>query len=248
MMPLYKTYSLSIHPDDQDAVRQLSRCAGRIYSKTVSTIHKLHERKDIWLSKNDMQKLIKLYAENFPLHSQSKQATVEQYYQNLDSFFENRKADDTARPPYRTFKYQKVVYKNQAIKHDGDTIRFSNGRKGTPLEIKVKHFDAEIKYAEIIYNTYKESYQMHVVVDIESNIRVKDSDEVMAVDLGQIHPMVTFDGQNTRIYNGGELNSFARFRNTELSRLQNKMSRCEKYSRRWRKLNRAPKRLRILAS
>ncbi len=242
-MSLYKTYIFPIHPDDQEQARQISRCAGRIYSKTVSTVHKLHERKDIWLSESAMKKLIRLYAEDFLTHAQSEQAAVEQYYKALDSFFVKRKSDDTARPPYRTFKYQNVVYKESAITRMDDKVRFSNGRKGTPLYIKVEYFDGEIKYAEMIYNTYKESYQMHVVVDIESNIQVEDSDKVMSVDLGQIHPIVTFDGDNTRIYNGGKLNSFARFQNKELSRLQNKMSRCTKYSRRWRKLNRAKKKL-----
>lgn len=66
-----------------------------------------------------MKTLIKLYAEEFPIHSQSKQATVEQYYEALDSFFEKRKTDDTARPLYRTFKYQKVVYKESAITRIG---------------------------------------------------------------------------------------------------------------------------------
>ena len=43
-----KTYILPIK--QQDLAKKLARQSGRIYSKTVSTIFKLKENKDIWLS------------------------------------------------------------------------------------------------------------------------------------------------------------------------------------------------------
>ena len=55
--------------------------------------------------------------------------------------------------------------------------------------------------------------------------------------------MVTFDGKKSLIYNGKKLNSFIRFRNKKLSKLQTKMSKCQKYSNRWNKLNRAKNKL-----
>jgi putative transposase len=58
-----KTYILPI--EQQDLAHKLSRLSGRIYSKSVSTVFKLKESKDIWLSKGDMEKSIKLYASEF---------------------------------------------------------------------------------------------------------------------------------------------------------------------------------------
>ncbi len=55
--------------------------------------------------------------------------------------------------------------------------------------------------------------------------------------------MVCFDEEQSLIYNGGKLNSFIRFRNKELAKLQNKISKCQKYSNRWKKLNRGKKKL-----
>ena len=70
-----KTYIIPVPQKQQSQARNLSRYSGRIYSKVVSTIFKLKQNKDIWLSKNSMEKLIRLYAGDFPLHSQSIQGT-----------------------------------------------------------------------------------------------------------------------------------------------------------------------------
>ena len=236
-----KTYILPIK--QQELAHRLSKLSGRIYSKTVSTIFKLKQSKDIWLNKNDMEKLIKLYASGFAMHSQSKQGAVQQYYTNLKSFFKSMDKTDNANPPYRTRKFNKVIYKKSAIKLKNGFLKLSNGRGTTPLEIKTKSLNQKPKYAEIIYHHKEQVYKLHIVVDIENKQINYDNDKVLAIDLGQIHPMVTFDGEQSFIYNGGKLNSFIRFRNKELSKLQNKMSKCQKYSNRWNKSNRGKKKL-----
>ncbi|MCK8816289.1 transposase [Natroniella sulfidigena] len=237
-----KTYILPI--EQQELAYKLARLSGRIYSKTVSTIFKLKESKDVWLSKNNMEKLIKLYAKEFGMHSQTKQGAVQQYYTNLKSFFKSMDKADNPKPPYRTRKYNKVIYKKSAIKlKDNNILRLSNGRGATPLKVKTSSLNQRPKYAEIIYHSKEDRYKLHVVVDIENKKIDYDNNKTLAVDLGQIHPMVTFDGEQSLIYNGGKLNSFIRFRNKELAKLQNKMSKCQKYSNRWNKLNRGKKKL-----
>ena len=237
-----KTYILPI--EQQNLAKQLSRQSGRIYSKVVSTIFKLKEKKDIWLSKGNMEKLVKLYASEFGLHSQTKQGIVQQYFNNLKSFFKSKDKANNPKPPYRTRKFNKVIYKKSAIKlKNNNILRLSNGRGATPLKIKTSSLTQRPKYAEIIYHSKEDKYKLHVVVNIENKQINYDNDKTLAIDLGQIHPIVTFDGKESLIYNGGELNSFIRFRNKEFSKLQNKMSKCQKYSNRWKKLNRAKKKL-----
>jgi putative transposase len=237
-----KTYILPI--EQQDLAHKLSRLSGRIYSKTVSTVFKLKESKDIWLSKGDMEKLIKLYASEFGMHSQSKQGAVQQYYTNLKSFFKSMDKTDNPKPPYRTRKFNKVIYKKSAIKlKDNGILRLSNGSGVASLKIKTSSLNQRPKYAEIIYHHKEQIYKLHIVVNVENKQIDYNNDNTLAIDLGQIHPMVTFNGKQSLIYNGGKLNSFIRFRNKELAKLQNKMSKCQKYSNRWEKLNRGKKKL-----
>jgi len=237
---LNKTYVLPIK--QQELAEKLSRLSGKIYSKTVSTIFKLKENKDIWLSKNDMEKFIKLYASDFNIHSQTKQGIVQQYFNNLKSYFKSK--DNNPKPPYRTRKYNKVIYKKSAIRlKNNGILRLTNGRGNKPLKIKCPSLKQRPKYAEIIYHHKEDVYKLHIVLDIKNKKINYDNNNILAIDLGQIHPMVTFDGDQSIIYNGGKLNSFIRFRHKELSKLQTKMSRCKKYSNRWKKLNHAKKKL-----
>ena len=233
-----KTYIISIPNKQQKLARELSRQSGRIYSKVVSTIFNLKQKKDVWLKENNMIKLIRLYSNNFKLHSQTKQSIVKQYYNNLNSYFKSK--GENKSPPYKTKKYNKVPYKKSAINLKNDNIlRFSNGRKGKTFKINVPSLTKKPKYAELIYNKNIDKYQMHIVIDIENKKTNYKNNKILAIDLGVIHPLVTFNGKKVKIYNGGKLNSYLRYRNKELARLQKKISNCDKYSNRWKKLNRA---------
>ncbi|GAB6137979.1 nuclease/transposase family protein [Halanaerobaculum tunisiense] len=184
-----KTYIISTPGSQQGVADTLARKSGRIYSKVVSTVFKLKQKKDIWLSKNDMEKLIKLYSEDFGLHSQTKQGIVQQYYDNLKSYFKSRDKIENSKPPYRTKKYNKVIYKRAAIKlKENGVLRLSNGRKGKAFKIEVPSLTKEPKYAEFIYNSNLDKHQLHIVIDIENDKRKYKSDKVLAVDLGVIHP------------------------------------------------------------
>ncbi len=95
-------------------VKQISRTAGRIYSKTVSLIRKVHEKKEFWLSIGAVKKSLKL--KDYPLHSQTTQALIEGYFDALKSYFKLlKKGDKNACPPYKTSKYHSVPFKQSAI-------------------------------------------------------------------------------------------------------------------------------------
>ena len=178
------------------------------------------------------------------MHSQTKQGAVQQYYTNLKSFFKSKDKVNNSKPPYRTRKYNKVIYKKTAIKlKNSGILRLSNGRGATPLKVNTNSLNQKPKYAEIIYHHQEDKYFLHIVVEVDNKQINYDNDNILAVDLGQIHPMVTFDNKQSLIYNGGKLNSFIRFRNKELAKLQNKMSKCKKYSNRWNKFNHGKKKL-----
>lgn len=62
----------------------------------------------------------------------------------------------------------------------------------------------------------------------------------VAVDMGEIHPIVAFDGNlNADIYNGREHRSKVRYREKSKASINRKLSRCKRGSKRWKKLKRA---------
>lgn len=72
-------------------------------------------------------------------------------------------------------------------------MRLSNGRGTAPLKIRISSLNQRPKYAEIIYHSKEDRYKLHVVVDIANKQIDYDNNKILAIDLGQIHPMVTFD-------------------------------------------------------
>jgi putative transposase len=113
--------------------------SGRVYSKTVSLVRKLHRFKGFWISMVAVMAILKL--KGYQLHSQSVQATIQAYFNALKSFFRVRKSNEDARPPFRTRKYFKVCWKSSAIRLKGNQLRLSNGKGREPVVLRLSKED-----------------------------------------------------------------------------------------------------------
>jgi putative transposase len=60
-----------------------------------------------------------------------------------------------------------------------------------------------------------------------------DAEGVVGVDIGEIHPMVSYDGVDTVIFNGRYIRSLYRLRNKVIASFGKKIDRCKRYSQRW---------------
>ena len=66
--------------------------------------------------------------------------------------------------------------------------------------------------------------------------KTETGEGVVGVDIGEIHPIVSHDGEDTRIFNGRYIRSLYRHRNKVLSEFSHAISRCQRHSKRWWKL------------
>ncbi|AJG41572.1 transposase [Thermotoga sp. RQ7] len=236
-----KTYKFPASSEYYTKCKKLSKLAGRVYSKTVSLVRKIHRKKNVWLSEGTVKKYISQWAQNIPLHSQTKQALVERYFEALKSYFKASKTNQDLRPPFRTPKYTNVVWKNQAVKllEDG-ALRLSMGNGNDPLYIPTTlPKEVDIRRVELVYDKRQDKYFFHVTVAFEVQPKYK----VVGVDLGVVHPITASTEDKAVLYNGGVMNSKLRYRNKKLSEFQKKLSRKKVGSRRYRKLVRAKRRL-----
>ena len=69
------------------------------------------------------------------------------------------------------------------------------------------------------------------------------SGRTCGVDLGVKKLITVYDGEKVLTYHGGEVQSKLRYRNKELGKIQSKQSKCKKYSRKWRKLQKGKKKM-----
>ncbi len=237
----YRTYILATaKPTEQ--LDGINRLGGRIYSKTVSLTFQTHEQKGFWLSDGGLKAYLKF--KRYPCHAHSVQAMIDDYCGARRSFFANRKSNPNAKLPNKTRKFHTFTWRATGISYQHGKLRLSMGKGRAPLWIKIDKKFHNVVPAELslVYHLRTKQYAFHATYATTPKKATAKVGSAVAVDMGEIHPMVTFDGIHADIYNGREMRSVVRYQNKFKSRLNKALSRCVRYSRRWKKLKRVKNR------
>ena len=204
--------------------------SGRVYSKVVSLIRKVKRNKGFWLSQGSVQKYMRLRGYN--LHSQTIQAIIQAYFDSLKSYFQVVKKNPDAKPPKCTRKYFKVRWIQNGISFKDGVVRLSNGKGNKPITLKS---DVKPAYVEMYFQ--RGSYYFSLVYKVQVPPK-RETGKVVAIDMGEIHPIVSHDGEHTIIYNGRALRAIKQYLNKFKAYIQSKMDRCKQRSNRWYHLKR----------
>ena len=204
--------------------------AGRAYSKVVSLMRKVKRKKGFWLSQGGVQKYMRLKGYN--LHSQTLQAIIQSYFDSLKSYFRVSKSDPDAKPPKRTPHFYKVRWIQNGITFKDGVVRLSNGKGNAPITLKS---DVRPAYVEMYFQ--RGSYYFSLVYEVQIPPKRKTG-KAVAIDMGEIHPIVSHDGEHTIIYNGRALRAIKQYLNKFKGYIQSKMDRCKQRSNRWYRLKR----------
>ena len=225
---MYTTKKMKAKPTPE--LDALAHEAGRVYSKVVSLIRKIKRKKGFWLSEKSVKKYMRLRGYN--LHSQTVQAIIESYFDSLKSYFQVVKSNPDAKPPKRTPKFFKVRWKSSAISLKDGILKLSNGKGGPPITLQSTFLPV---YVEMYFQ--RGSYYFSLVYKVHMPPK-RDTGKAVAIDMGEIHPIVSHDGQQTIIYNGRALRAIKQYINKFKAHIQSKMDRCVKRSHRWYRLKR----------
>ena len=209
---------------------ELSHQAGRVYSKVVSLIRKVKRKKGFWLSKSAVRKYMRL--RDNPLHSQTVQAIIDSYFDSLASYFRVSTSNPDAKPPKRTPYYFKVRWIQNGITFKDGGVRLSNGKGNAPITLKS---DALPVYVELYFQ--RGCYYFSLVYKVHTPPK-RETGKAVAIDMGEIHPIVSHDGEQTIIYNGREVRAIRQYLNKVKAHFQSKMDRCKQRSNRWYRLKR----------
>ena len=228
---LYMTRQLKIGKSEQ--LDFLALQAGAVYSKTVVTFWRIFRKSNHWISSNAMQKLVR----DNNLHSQTVQGLVQTFYEALKSWNSLCKTDPHVKPPRRTGKYSSIPFKSSAIKLKGNMLTLSTGRGNQPVCIPWK-FELP-KYCEISFNG--EEYVLNAVYEIVLP-EMTSGEGNAGVSIGDVHLAAASAGGTTVIANGRGLRSKREYLEYANAHFRSKMSKCQKHSRRWNRLQKAKKR------
>ena len=204
--------------------------AGRAYSKVISLMRKVKRKKGFWLSQGAVQKYMRLKGYN--LHSQTLQAIIQSYFDSLKSYFRVSQSNPDAKPPKRTPHFYKVRWIQNGISFKDGVVRLSNGKGNAPITLKS---DVRPAYVEMYFQ--RGSYYFSLVYEVQIPPKRKTG-KAVAIDMGEIHPIVSHDGEHTIIYNGRALRAIKQYLNKFKAYIQSKMDRCKQRSNRWYRLKR----------
>src|SRR5262245_33509753 len=184
------------------AADALNATSGATYTGVMVWHWPAYRRKGHWLSERAAYRFGDSRTAA-ALHAHSVDAAQQGFYKACAVTRALRKAGfPDARFPYHRRKYRTTVWKNTGIRRRGDTLVLSNGRGNRPITVPLP---AELRDAlrflevRLVYDRKARRYAWHVVHENGKTPKPAPGPNVVAVDLGEIHPAVVGDEHEATI-------------------------------------------------
>jgi len=187
-----------------------------------------------WPGRNELQKATKRC---FALHSQSVQMVVHAFLANIDTTRQLRHTHPQMRMryPYKEKQFYPVMWPAQTIYREENrvTLPMGRGRRSLMLPLDLPE---NSRSCTLVWNN---GYELHVCVEVPQ-AKTAPGERHATVDLGEIHlAAVTTNTGKSMIVTGRGIRSLKRQRTMQIRTITKKQARCQKYSRRWKKLQHA---------
>jgi putative transposase len=218
----------------------LNRESGRVYTETLVWHWRVYRRQGLWLSSGTGEKLGDFFSET-TLHAHSRDAAQQGFYKACRTAGACRKAGLDARCPWRRKRYRTTIWKNTGIRVRDGSVLLARARGLAPISFPWSGAESLLE-VRLVYDQKQRRYFWHLVLEDGQEPPAAPGDRPAAIDLGEIHPVAITDGEEVGIFSCRELRSVAQRTDKELARIAGKRSRCQKGSRRMKRLNRAKRR------
>ncbi|MGZ3628241.1 MAG: RNA-guided endonuclease InsQ/TnpB family protein [Ktedonobacteraceae bacterium] len=216
-------------------LRAVQQEAARVWMYCLERHRAARIERTRWPSQVDLQRETK--GGQYGMHSQSIQVVCQQFLANVETIKHLRQSNPRHRYPYHPKRYMTVKWPAQAISRQGKRLILPMGRGRKSFSFQVPDLPEQIGAVSLVWCG---GYELHIVVPSvpEAEAALPSGPPVqVAVDLGEIHQaaVTTSTGQGL-IVTGRGMRSLKRQHNKLLGRLARLQSRCQKGSKRWRRL------------
>ncbi len=226
--------------------------SGRVYTGVLVAHWRTVRKKNLWLSEESGTRWSDMRATP-TMHAHTIDAAQQGFYKACDTTRGLRKAGFTeARFPHWTKKFRTTIWKNTGIKRNGDVLELSGGgrtkkereERKISLPIPMALRDA-LRFLEVrlVYDKKARRYFWHIVVENGKQPKPSPGEDVVAVDLGEIHPAVVGDEAGATVITCRERRAESQGHAKRLAKIQKAASRKRKGSRRHRRLMKAKSRM-----
>lgn len=220
-----------------------------MWNHCVELDNDFYEENGRYMKISELQKAVKGYGY---LHAKGVYHVYRKYIVARASMFKSIKAkhenSNKVKLPYKQkiffntgWDYQSIIinYEKGVIKLSRKDLKDENGmrKRQHPVICHAQTIPQNIVEIELLYRNGLKLAIKYKEPDIQTVIQ---SDNVAAIDLGEIHSITSVDNNgNAIIITGRKLRSFKRLRDKEQAQIKSKMSKCTKSSRQYKKYNRA---------
>ncbi len=171
----------------------------------------------------------------FALHSQTVQAIFRAFLGNVDTTRELRKTNPKIRYPYKDKRYYPLLWPAQAVSRERGRVVLPMGR-GRPSLVFPIDLPDQVGACKLVY---KDGYELHVAV-AATPLEASPGSAQATVDLGEIHQAaVTTTTGAALVVSGRGIRTLKRRHNKALGQIARKRHRCQRGSRRDRRLQAA---------
>jgi putative transposase len=244
---MIRTHTIPCHLPREKA-DAFNRASGAIYTGVLVAHWRTYRRSNHWLSGGAAERWSD-YRGTAPLHAHSIDAAQQGFYKACAVTRAVRKSGrPETRFPYHRKKFRTTIWKNTGFKREGDTLKLSGGgrtrkeREERSIEIVIpEHLRDVLRVLEVrlVYDRLACRYTWHIVVENGKQSKPAPGNNVVGVDLGEIHPAVVADEKSAVIITCRERRHENQGHNKRSAKISRAISRKKKGSRRHKRLVRA---------
>jgi putative transposase len=235
-----QTFPCALAKAEADA---LNRDSGRHYTTTLVWHYRIYRRTGHWLSEYAAKRLEDYLGGPTLLHAHSRDAAQEGFYDACKTAKSQRQTGLDTRYPHRRHFYRTTTWKNTGIRIRAGVMLLSRAKGLEPVLVALpEHLLAypsgAYKQVELVWDRAGRHYHWHVTLEDSAQPAPMPGNNVLAVDLGEIHPAAMTDGTETVVVTARRLRAARQYTVKRVGEIVFQQSTKHKGSRRWKQLQR----------
>ena len=233
-----QTFACSLAKAEADA---LNRESGRHYTNVLVWHYRIYRRTGHWLSEYAAHRLEDSLGGATILHAHSRDAAQEGFYNACKVAKSQRQAGLEVRYPHRRHFFRTTTWKNTGIRIREGVMLLARSRGLESIRVALPenllaYPASAYKQVELVWDRASRRYNWHVTLDDGTEPAPALGSNVVAVDLGEIHPAAMTDGTAAVVVTARRLRATRQYTVKRVGEIVSRQSTKKKGSRRWKKL------------
>ena len=234
------TFACSLPKVQADALNLES---GAVYTRVLVEHYRVYRHTGHWLSVSAACRIEDRLGGPTILHAHSRDAAQQAFYKAIKTAHTSRRNGLNGKYPHKRKRFRTTIWKNTGIRVRDGVLLLTRARELKPVRVSLPSHLADLpenafREARLVWENATRRYEWHLVVEDGQAPKDSPGDNVVAVDLGEIHPAAVTDGEEGVVVSCRALRSLNQYTNKRLAELSRKQAAKVKGSRGWRRLQR----------